>query len=241
MKTLLTLSLLLLFSATAQAFDHSHGILNAVLKTYVNKEGMVNYKSLRGNRAGLDSYLEATAAVSKSEYDGWSEKQKLAFLINIYNAETLQLIIDNYPTTSIKKIGSILRGPWDQKVVELFGETTTLNHVEHEILRKDFSEPRIHFAIVCAAMGCPPLRAEAFTPDQVDTQMNEQAKIFMAQSEKNRIEGDTLYLSQIFKWFAGDFIKPGLSIDQYVDPFIEGTSSGKSVKYTDYDWSLNQQ
>ncbi len=232
-------SVLALFPA--QAFDHSHGKLNSVLKTYVNGEGMVNYKSLKANRANLDSYLKSTAAVSESEFNGWSESKRLAFLMNVYNAETLQLIIDNYPVKSIKKIGSLLGTPWDVKSVSLFGETTTLNAVEHGILRKKYNEPRVHFAIVCAAMGCPPLRNEAFVAERLDAQLTSQAKTFLGQSGKNRIEGKTLYLSTIFKWFGGDFTKGGKTISEYIDPYIDGDTKGKKIKYTDYDWSLNKQ
>ncbi len=238
--SLLVISSVLTVSS-AKAFDHAHNSLNTVLKTYVNSDGMVDYKSLKANRGDLDSYLKSTAAVSESDYNGWSESTRLAFLINVYNAETLQLIIDNYPVKSIKKIGSILGTPWDVKSVSLFGETTTLNYVEHSILRKKYTEPRVHFAIVCAAMGCPPLRNEAFVAERLDAQLTSQAKTFLGQSSKNRIEGNTLYLSTIFKWFGGDFTKGGKSVPEYIDPYIDGDTKGKKIKYTDYDWSLNKQ
>lgn len=246
MKTKINIiSLLAIFSVltalSAKAFDHSHSDLNAVLKTYVNSAGMVNYKSLKANRGGLDAYLKSTAAVSESDFNGWSESKRLAFLMNVYNAETLQLIIDNYPVKSIKKIGSILGTPWDVKSVSLFGKTTTLNALEHGILRKKYKEPRVHFAIVCAAMGCPPLRNEAFVAEKLDAQLTSQAKTFLGQNSKNRVEGNTLYLSTIFKWFGGDFTSGGKSIPEYIAPYIDGDTKGKKIKYTDYDWSLNKQ
>lgn len=225
----------------AGAFEHSHSALGKILGTYV-KDGMVDYASLKKNRAGLDGYLGETAAVSKKDFDGWTEDQQLAFLINVYNAETLQLIIDNYPVKSIKKIGSLFGTPWDVKSVQLFGKITTLNAVEHDILRKDYQEPRIHFAIVCAANGCPPLRSEAFVADQLDAQLEDQAKVFLGQKEKNRVDGGTLYLSSIFDWFEGDFTTgKAKTVAEYVNPWFSEDVSGKKVKHTDYDWDLNKQ
>lgn len=228
-------------AASARAFDQNHAKLDKVLHTYVNDQGMVDYDSLRKNRGDLDDYLKATAAVSESEFNGWSESKRLAFLINVYNAETLQLIIDHYPVKSIKKIGSLFGTPWDVKCVSLFGETTTLNAVEQGILRKKYHEPRIHFALVCAAMGCPPLRNEVYVADELDAQLTSQAKKFLGQSNKNRIEGDTLYLSTIFRWYGGDFTATGKSVPEFIAPFMDGDPRGKKIKYTDYDWNLNRQ
>ena len=239
MKYFSTISLLVLFSVSAAAFDHSQ--LDAILKKYVNSDGMVNYESLKENRKNLDSYLEKTGAVAKADFEKWTEEEQLAFLINVYNAETLQLIIDHYPVKSIKKIGPVIGTPWDVKSVKLFGKETTLNFVEHRIMRKDYEEPRIHFAIVCAAMGCPPLRAEAFTAEALDEQLDAQAKVFLGQTKKNRVEGKTLYLSSIFNWFGGDFKKDGKSVQDYVNPWFDEDVSKLRIRYTDYDWSLNQQ
>ena len=128
------------------------------------------------------------------------------------------------------------------KSVELFGRTTTLDHVEHGILRKDYREPRIHFAIVCAANGCPPLRDEAFVAEKLELQLEDQARVFLGQAEKNRFEKGTLYLSPIFDWFEEDF-KTGKarSVSEYVDPWFTDDVGGKPVKFTDYDWDLNRQ
>tara|TARA_R110002096_G_scaffold87663_8_gene201050 strand:+ start:2862 stop:3584 length:723 start_codon:yes stop_codon:yes gene_type:complete len=237
---LLTSIIALGFSLSwAGAFDHSQ--VNEIFKTYVNDDGLVNYSDLKANRSELDSYLKKTGAVTRSSFDGWNQSEQLAFLINVYNAETLQFIIDNYPTSSIKKLGGLISTPWDKKNVDLFGEVTTLNHLEHRIVRKEFDEPRIHFALVCAAVGCPPLRNEAFTAENLEAQLDDQAKTFLSQSEKNRVEGDTLYLSTIFQWYGGDFTKDGNSIDVYVDAYMDGDASGKKIKHTDYDWNLNDQ
>lgn len=232
-----------LFAASpTSAFDHSHAGLDGVLKTYANTEGMVDYAGLKANRSALDGYLAKTGAVSKSAFDAWTRDQQLAFLINVYNAETLKLIIDHYPVKSIKKIGGLLGQPWDVESVTLFGKKTTLNTIEHKILRPKYREPRVHFVIVCAAIGCPPLRNGAFTPENLDDQLDARGRFFLNQEDKNRLEGDTLYLSPIFDWFGEDFTVGG-NLQDFVAPFFPVDIKGKKlkVKFTDYDWSLNQQ
>jgi hypothetical protein len=169
---------------SAAAFDHSHAELDTAMKTYV-VDGMVDYADLLKNRAGLDSYITKTSAVSESDFNGWSQEQQLALLINVYNAETVQLILDNWPVKSIKDVGNFISTAQDKKVVKLFGKTTTLNYVEHDLLRAKYSEPRIHFAIVCAAISCPELRSEAFTADKLEAQLADQAKGFLTDKSKN--------------------------------------------------------
>ncbi|MDF1815949.1 MAG: DUF547 domain-containing protein [Verrucomicrobiales bacterium] len=239
MKSFLFTAIFLLAATAASAFDQSHSALSEILKTYVDEKGMVDYQGLKKKRQPLDSYLKTTGAVSEKDFQKWTQSEQIAFLINVYNAETLQLIIDNYPVTSIKKIGSLLSSPWKQKSVQLFGKTTTLDHVEHGILREKYSEERIHFALVCAAVSCPPLRTGAFTGEQLDAQLDDQARVFLNDSTKNRIEGDTLYLSAIFNWFEGDFTSGGKTLIEYVKPWMQGNPI--KVKFNDYDWSLNQQ
>lgn len=231
------------FAPSVLAFDHSHAGFDGVLKKYVDDKGMVNYSELKKNRSTLDAYLKETGSISESEFKAWTHDQRLAFLINVYNAETLQLIIDNYPVKSIKKIGGLFFGqPWDVKSVTLFGKKTTLNHIEHDILRPQYKEPRVHFVIVCAAMGCPPLLNQVFLPETLDQQLNDRGRYFMAQKNKNKLDGNTLYLSPIFSWFAEDFTTDG-SIQDFVTPFFPSDIKGKKlkVKYTSYDWSLNKQ
>ncbi len=244
-KTLpaLLITLVLLYSQlSAQAFDHSHAEFDVVLKTYVDAKGMVNYSGLKSHRSGLDSYLAKTGAVKESDFNSWTRDQRLAFLINVYNAETLQLIIDNYPVKSIKKIGSLFGQPWDVKSVTLFGKKTTLNTIEHDILRPKYKEPRVHFVIVCAAMGCPPLLNKAFTPEHLDDQLDARGRYFLGQKSKNKLDGSTLYLSPIFDWFEEDFTADG-SLQNYVATFFPENIKGKKlkIKFTSYDWSLNKQ
>ena len=169
----------------------------------------------------------------------------MAFLLNAYNAYTLKLITDRYPLKSIKDIGGWFSGPWDQPVVKLFGETITLNTVEHKILRKDYSEPRIHFALVCAAKGCPPLRGEAYVAARLNGQLDDQAKLFLANPAKNRVDvaNHTVYLSPIFKWYGSDFEKKSGSVLTALKPYWPGKAVATDdfkIRYTDYDWSLNE-
>jgi hypothetical protein len=231
---------------SAAEFDHSHTLFDKVLKAHV-KEALVNYPALKANPKDLNTYLDQLAAVSEADFQKWSEKQQLAFLMNLYNAATLRLIIDNYPIASIKKIGGLLSGPWKQEVVRLFGQVTTLDHLEHQILRKKYTEPRVHFAIVCAAYGCPPLRSEAYVADKLDAQLDDQGRKFLGTANKNSVEARArvLYLSPIFKWFSEDFEKKSGTVQKFVAPFFSEDSrkeiekGGLKIKYTDYDWSLN--
>lgn len=238
--------------SAAPMFDHTHTAFDRVLKQQV-ADGGVNYTALKATPQPLTVYLDTLAAVTEAEFKAWPEKERLAFLINLYNAATLKLIVDHYPVASIKKIGGFFNfgglgdGPWAQKVVRLFGQVTTLDHVEHEIIRKEYGEARVHFALVCAARGCPPLRAEAWTGDKLEVQLAEQGRIFLGQAEKNRVEAAkrTLHLSPIFKWFAGDFEAAAGSVEKFVTPFLPETArtalaaGGFKISYTDYDWSLN--
>jgi hypothetical protein len=134
----------------------------------------------------------------------WSESAQLAYWINVYNAFTIKLIIDHYPVESIKDIGSkiqvpFINSPWDIKLIEIEGKKYDLNNVEHSILRKDFEEPRIHFAIVCASFSCPKLRREAFTAEKLEEQLQEQAVDFINDPAKNSISKNKAEVSKIFQ------------------------------------------
>lgn len=243
----LPLLLGLIVASSAAAFDHTHALLDQTLKAHVT-HALVDYPALKASPQPLDAYLAACAAVSATSYEQWPEPQRLAFLINLYNAATLRLVLDHYPVKSIKKIGGLFSGPWDQPVVRLFGRTTTLGAVEHELLRVQFDEPRLHFAIVCAARGCPPLRSEAYVAERLEQQLDEQGKAFLGDAAKNSVDlkARTLHLSPIFKWFAGDFERGHGSVAKFIAPYFPAGISNDlvrgefRVKYTDYDWSLNE-
>jgi hypothetical protein len=234
--------------AAAAEFDHTHALLTGVLARHV-KDARVDYAALQAQPAGLNRYLDQLAAVSQADFAKWSEPRRMAFLSNAYNAWTLKLVIDHYPVKSIKRIGGLFSSPWEQPVVRLFGGKLTLNTLEHGMLRVDYNEPRLHFALVCAAKGCPPLRAEAYVDTRLDEQLTDQARQFLATPDKNRVEAGarTVYLSPIFKWYGGDFEKKSGSVLAALKPYWPEKSAaalGKGdfkIRYTDYDWSLNAQ
>lgn len=232
----------------AAEFDHTHAALHRVLKQHVRNE-LVDYSALKADTNSLNQWLTNAGAVVEKEFNEWTEAQQLAFLINLYNAATLRLVADHYPVKSIKSIGGFFKGPWKQTVVPLFGGKITLDDLEHGIMRRRFDEPRLHFAIVCAAKGCPPLRPEAYTAEKLNEQLNEQGRIFLGTTNKNYFDArtQTLHLSPIFKWFAEDFEKKAGSVVKFVAPFLPAETQKQlqaapsvNVRYTDYDWSLNE-
>ncbi len=233
-------------TAAGAEFDHFHALYGKVLRQFVTN-GLVDYAALKKQPQDLNAYLDKLAAVSETQFNAWSQSEQIAFLVNLYNAATLKLIIDHYPIESIRKIGWLLKGPWDQEVVRLFGNKTTLDHVEHGLLRKKYNEPRIHFALVCAALGCPPLRQEPYLASSLDAQLKEQGAQFISNESKNRVDlkKRTVYLSPIFKWFNQDFEKKSGSVVKFVAPYFSGEAreallkGGFRIRYTDYDWSLN--
>jgi len=253
------MALILVGAATAQQFDHTHALYDAIVKTRV-VDDMVDYAALKADSRALDHYLAGLTAVSEREFGAWNEPQRLAFLFNLYNAATLHLILDHYPVKSIKDIGNWRKGPWDQPAVRLFGNTITLNDLEHDILRKHYEEPRLHLALVCAAKGCPPLRGEAYTAVRLDDQLDDQVRVYLsgpAGMRIDRAEGK-VFLSSIFKWYGDDFVKKytpragfaGLNktkravlsfCARYTSVrnrrYLEAASY--SIRFLDYDWTLN--
>jgi Protein of unknown function, DUF547 len=227
-----------------------------VLKEYVDSSGRVDYERLKNNRQKLDKFNAAIGSVSSATYESWTDEEKIAFLINAYNSLTLEAIIDNYPTKSIRDIP----GVWDRKKFKVVGQEMTLNDIEHEILRKKFNEPRIHMALVCASIGCPKLKTEPYTGEKLNAQLDEQTRVFLAIPDNFRIDRDSkrVYVSSILKWFGEDFEKSygkkanfaNLNgketafinfISQYLSPAEREylTQGGYRVSYLDYDWSLN--
>jgi len=246
---------------SAQAFDHTYENYDRVLKTAV-ADGRVNYSGLKTAPKVLESYLDSASGVPEEEFGAWTESQRLAFLINLYNAATLKLIVDHYPLKSIKDIGSFFKGPWDQPAVRLFGKTVTLNHLEHGILRKQYSESRIHMVLVCAAKGCPQLRGKAYTADKLDEQLNDQSRRYLVSPAGLNIdrEKQIVYFSSIFKWYGEDFVarysptsgfagidKTERAVANFCSAFLVSadrdylTAGEYAVKFLDYDWSLNEK
>ena len=257
MKLLKLLFVCLLFSASIEArpFDHSHSVFNQILTKHVHKkekQTLVNYKALKEqkNLTNLKKYLDSLTSVTKNQYSTFSTEQRLAFLINAYNAFTLKLIVDNYPIKSIKDIGGFFSSPWKKKFFSLLEEKMHLDGIEHDIIRKDFNEPRIHFAVNCASIGCPSLYPEAFTTEKLEAQLAQAAENFLTNPQKNRIDQKekTIFLSKIFKWYGKDFEKHGKGVLKFVAPIITSDSNQKNeiisgsfeIDYLDYDWGLNE-
>lgn len=221
----------------------SHQLWDELVKKHVDETGKVNYKGFKSDHEKLKKYLNLLS--SSVPNDKWSEKEKLAYWINAYNAFTVELILKHYPVKSIKDIGGLVKipgisSPWDIKFIKIGNEEYDLSSIEHQILRKKFNEPRIHFAINCASYSCPRLRNEAFTADKLESQLQDQAKKFVNDSRKNHITANNLELSQIFNWFKGDFTKEKkliAYIQQYTSVKINPNAK---VSYIDYDWSLNE-
>ena len=225
----------------SNGFDQTYALYATVLSKYV-KNGHVDYIGIKSSPGELTAFLESTAKVSKDEFETWTEDQQLAFLINVYNARTIELIIDNYPVESIRDIKKDGKGPWDQPVVKIFSGIITLNQLENGVIRKNYNEPRIHFALVCASIGCPPLLDKPYTGANLDTELETQTKKFLSDARKNSIDRNnkTLRVSPIFEWYAGDFEKVAGSPADFLKKYYGGFPlDGYIIAYTDYDWSLN--
>ena len=185
----------------AQNIDHSKW--NSLLQSFVSDNGNVDYFAFKNNEERLEDYLEYLSENQPKKSS--AKNEKLAYWINAYNAFTVKLIIDNYPIKSIKDIGK----PWDKKFITIDGKNLSLNHIEHEILRK-MNEPRIHFAIVCASFSCPKLDNQAFTADKLEAQLTRVTKAFLADKNRNEISEKSIKISKIFDWFSKDFTEKHL-------------------------------
>ncbi len=222
----------------------SHQAWTSLLKKYVNSQGLVNYKGIIQHKSELQSYLDVLSANPPS--DKWSKNDKIAYWINAYNAFTVKLIVDNYPVKSIKDIGlsvqiPFVNTPWQKEFFKIGGEDMKLDEIEHSILRKQFDESRIHFALVCASKSCPKLRTEAYEGSKLSAQLDDQAKDFLSNQSKNIITADKLKLSKYFTWFKGDFTKHSGLID-YLNKYAPlKINSNASISYLDYNWNLNEQ
>lgn len=222
----------------------SHDIFDKLLKKHVSKDGKVDYKGFINDKNEFQKYLDLLSK-NAPDRDKWSEEAQLAYWINVYNAFTIKLIIDNYPVNSIQDLHPKVKIPllntvWHKKFFKIGGKEASLDEVEHKILRKEFDEPRIHFAVNCASYSCPPLRPEAFTAEKVDKQLEEQAISFINDKRHNTIQADKVEISSIFSWFKGDFTDNGSLID-YLNKYSKvKINSNAKVSHKDYDWSLNE-
>ena len=210
-----------------------HELWTNELQRYVDKQGNVNYETWKKNPQKLVDYLKTLEENPPQEY--WTKNDSLAYFINVYNAATVKLILDNYPLKSIRHLIT----PWRFKVFQLHDKKVSLNHIEHEILRK-MNEPRIHFAINCASASCPKLLNKAFYSHTMGKQLKKATIEFINDPKRNQITKDKLYLSRIFQWFAKDFgtKKERLAfINKHAQQPID---THAKVKFLNYDWQLNE-
>ncbi len=244
---------------TTPTFDHD--VWSQLLAQHVRwlpggHASTVDYGGLKSDQTRLQNYVSTLSAVQPKTFDGWPREMQLAFLINAYNAFTVQLILTRYPDLgSIKELGSFLRSPWKKPFVPLLGQTLSLDDIEHGLIRGSgrYRDPRIHFAVNCASTGCPALRPEAYSPERLDAQLEDQAVRFLGDRVRNRIKGERVEISPIFKWYRGDF-EQGFRGDRSLADFLAryaaalGLSAtqandlrnGKvAISFGDYSWRLN--
>jgi hypothetical protein len=232
-------------SAEPASFDASHAAWTALLHGRV-MDGLVDYAGLRRHDLPkLDAYLASLGTVTRADYVAWGREAQLAYWINAYNAFTVKLIVDRYPLKSIRSIGLLPGAAFREKFIPLPGlraKRYSLDEIENDVLRKEFREPRIHFAIVCASTSCPALRSEAYRASDLEVQLDDAARSFLGDPSRNRVDGETLHLSSIFKWFAGDFEAAAGSVEAFVRPYL-GLEANRSyrIESLPYDWSLNER
>jgi hypothetical protein len=274
MKKFLSTALLALTAAFAPvlahaqaAFDHSHAAWTALVKKHVTpinsgKTSQISYAGFAKDKDALKAYTDSIQAVTDAQFKGWTKPQQFAFLSNAYNAFTVELILTRYPNLkSIREFGYIPRinSIWDKNLFKLLGKDATLNQVEHEMLRGkgNYEDPRVHYAVNCASIGCPMLGTEALTADKLDAQLNDLEKRFLSDRSRNRFNEATgqLEVSKIYDWFKVDFNsgwKGVKSSQDYFARFAElladkpehqkAIKEGKAeIKYLDYDWTLNDK
>lgn len=226
--------------AKPAAFDHS--VFNELLIKHVDADGWVDYTGLKEHAVKLDHYIASLADAPSDDLD---RDEKLALLINAYNAFTLRLILDHYPVKSIMDIPEAKR--WDAVRWELAGKEFSLNQIEHELIRPKFKEPRIHFALVCAAYSCPKLRNEAYTGEKLEAQLSDQTAYTHSHDRWFRFDraGNAVYLTALYDWYGGDFKSVADSVLDYVADQVPelrtAIDAGQTpkVRWLDYDWKLN--
>jgi hypothetical protein len=219
---------------TSEPEAFNHNVWNNLLQKHVSNQGNVNYKGFRTDKSKFNSYLKTLSENPPQE--SWSKDETLAYWMNVYNAFTIKLILDNYPTKSIKDI----KGPWSHRFIKIGPKWYTLNDVEHRIIRK-MNEPRIHFALVCAAVSCPRLYNKAFTADNLEEDLSLLTRGFLNDTSKNNIAENSIKLSKIFKWYGGDFKNNGNDLIDFLNQYTDiNVSSNAKKSYMDYNWALNE-
>lgn len=222
----------MLFAAHTSA--PSHELWNELLGKYVSASGKVNYKGFKADKAKLESYLKLLSENAPAA--DWSKNEKMAFWINAYNAFTIKLIVDKYPLKSIRDLDK----PWDTKFIKIGNTSYSLNEIEHTILRKQYFDPRIHFAVNCASKSCPEILNRAFTADKLNAQLESLTKKYINNTFHNSLSADKVEISSLFDWYKEDFTKTGTVIDfinKYAANPVKATAA---ISYKNYDWNLNE-
>ncbi len=227
-----------------------------VVETFDGHSTAVDYDCFGASQQPLDDYLATLSDVPRTEFDQWTRDERLAFLINAYNAWTVALILSAWPDLeSIKDLGNFLRSPWKKAFIPLFGDEISLDDIEHGMIRAPgrYDDPRIHFAVNCASIGCPALRREAYTTESLDEQLEDQTRRFLADRSRNRLQGDRLALSPLFDWYAVDFDRNWRGtgnrrgfLARYAESLgLNTTQTGElqsgelGLDFLPYNWSLN--
>ena len=234
MKSLFTISFLFLFAISTIAQTETY---NALLQKHVDYKGNVDYKNFKADEDKLAEYISYLQKTTPQK--NWSDNKTKAFWINAYNAYTLKLILDNYPINSIMKIKQKGKDAWNIPFAKVGGKSYTLNHIEHEILRKDFNDPRIHVGVNCASGSCPQLGNFAFSEANIESELERLMKLFINDNTRNKITEKKIQISKIFEWFKGDFTKNGSLIEYFNKYSTTKIHKKAKIRYLAYDWNLN--
>lgn len=230
---------LVTISLPLSAFEHTYTSYNQVINDNV-KNGLVDYPQIKKDIHNLVRFIHEVSRVSREEFDGWNQNEQIAFLLNYYNAGTIKLVMDNYPVKSFKDI----RGQHDKKFLPLFGDEVSLEYIYNDLLRENYNDPRIHFALARGSACCPNLLPYAYTGSRLDELLDRQTEIFIQKSPKiNYYDADKnrLYVSNIFKLYKKDFVRHSGSVKDYLRPYFPGLPQKFKLKYSEFDWTLNCQ
>ena len=236
-----------LVASPAAAFDHAHAAWGALLERHVvvlegGSASRVHYAGMARDRAQLKRYLDALSATPRAEFDGWTRAEQTAFLTNAYNAFTVEKILGRYPDIrSIWDYGKLFGNPFKDEFFTLLGRRASLDWIEHDTLRKDYRDPRLHYALNCASVGCPMLRAEPYVAARLESQLEDQARRFLSDASRNRYRDGRLEVSKIFDWYKEDFEPRSAYFARYAKLLGADSSALAAARITflDYDWALN--
>lgn len=261
LRSILFLCLLTL-SHNSFAVEMDHAAWASILSKHVieidgGQATQVDYAGIAEDRALLEKYLKQLSAVDRESFAAWSTDEQLAFLINTYNSWTVSFILTKYPELeSIKDLGSFFRSPWKKQFIPLFGEQVSLDYIEHELIRGSgrYNDPRIHFAVNCASIGCPALKKEPYTGGNIQFQLQQATSLFLQDRSRNRMRDGNLQVSSLFKWYREDFEKGWMgitSLQQFLAMHAKDLGlnfeqaellkkDAIKIVFLDYDWQLNR-